>query len=214
MRLWVDIETLPGIYDAPALLELVTARAPKTITKRQSLLDWCATHTEQVWRDTALDPLRGRVLCVAVAVEDEPVRSWYDQDPSTGSVLPGLDAWLGSLRTGRRGWAVTWAGYNVAFDLGFLRLHAARLGLDRITRSMPSKPYDSIDVKAVAQGQTGRRKGYGLADVAAFFGLAKGEGLHRSEVLDAYTRGEHARIERYCRADVELTREIGRRIGA
>ena len=213
MTIWVDIETLPGIYTPSALDGLVRAAVPATLKKPATIAAWCQEHRDEGWRRTALDPVQGQVLCIAAAEgRHGEVSSWYDRD-CDGGPLRGLAGWLDERDGNLRGHRPTWGGWSVAFDLAYIRLHAGRLELESVTRRLPDRSWLMCDVKAVAAAYD-RRLMRSLGATARFFGLDKAEGLHGSEVLDAYARGEHERIERYCRGDVEITREIARRIGA
>jgi hypothetical protein len=213
VKLWVDLETLPAVMKPDELDAYVRRRVPKNMSKPETIDAWVADNKTRLWRETALRPLRGQVLCIAIAADDDDVISWYDPDPSTGSVLRSVEDYLTSLAPRLRAQQPTWCGWHVEFDVGYLRLHGARLGLRRLVTSLPVKPWDSVDVRALLTGSRSHVRGYSLASVASFFGLEKGQGLHGGEVLDAWARGEHERIERYCCDDVSLTRELGRRLG-
>jgi predicted PolB exonuclease-like 3'-5' exonuclease len=104
-----------------------------------------------------------------------------------------------------------WVGHNIAgFDLPILlrtawkfRHPVAKL-LPRVNRS--ELVYDTQE-RWKATDRYG--KGVRLDALAEFLGLAgKLEGMAGSEVYPAWLRGEHERIQRYCRQDVELVRDV------
>jgi len=208
-RLWVDIETLPGDLDDDAVRALAARKVPKNIRKPETRDRWIEDHLDEVYRRTSLDALRGRVLCIAAAEgwESEPVCFYGGDD-----VLLRFEEWLMTTDAAEHQRRFTWCGWNVRFDLQFLRLHGARAGAKWLVTRLPCRSSEVLDVQSVATAY--QRKYLRLADAAAFFGLAKAEGIDGSKVYDAWLKGRHEDLARYCAGDVQLTREIAYLLGA
>jgi len=208
VRIWIDIETLPADIPEGERGDLAGRSVPKHYKDPVKIQAWVDANADKAWRKTALRPWMGRILCIAAAADNGPIESWYGVDTCIAGLCDWLDALEGAAAVGRH----DWAGWNVRFDLSFLRLHAARAHAFQIIRHLPRGRSGVVDVMdIVAEGQRDMRCSLGAA--ARFFGADKAEGMHGSEVYDAWVRGEHDRIERYCRGDVELVRMVGRRVG-
>lgn len=205
IRLFVDIETLPcsDPADAPPV------KAPSNYKDPEKIAAYIAEHAADAHRATALDPLAGRILCIGYAFDDAPPACLYGDD-----AVRELDRIVHDYRKNNRWSPVTWIGHNFAgFDLPYLYLHAARLGLARLCRSLPWMPHQRpylIDTMYLAAGP-GRER-VSLDRIAKFFGLAGKSGMKGSEVYGAWLDGRHEEIAAYCMHDVELTREVFARL--
>lgn len=203
-RIFVDIETLPceNPADAPAV------KAPANYKDQEKIEKYIAEHSADAYRATALDPLVGRILCIGYAFDDAAPQVLWGSD-----ALERFEREIDLYRSQNRWAPLHWVGHNLAFDLGFLYLHAARAGLQKLCRSIPWFPYQRAyfhDTMAMAAGP-GRDR-VSLDRLAKFFGVGQKDGLKGSEVFDAYLNGQIQQIAEYCANDVDLTRRVWRKL--
>jgi hypothetical protein len=200
-RIYVDVETLPEV-----------AVPPPSFADADAALKYA-----EEWRGTALDPGRGRLLAIGVAIDRGSVSVRCDNDELV------LLNWLRDLLsdcgiTDRKDGC--WIAWNAPFDISFLRTRSAVWHLD-LPSIIPWRRWDQriLDLREVwlcgrrDSGRYATAMRSGLADAAQALGLGgKAEGLTGATVLDAYLAGRHADIAAYCARDVELLRMIDRRL--
>jgi hypothetical protein len=210
-RICIDIETLPDMRDG-ARQEYINNVTPPGNYKKQETIDaWLAHNADSIgdkeWRRTALDGARGRVLCVGYAVDGEPVRCAHNA--SEVDVLASIAAVMDNAR-----WA-TIIGHNVEFDTRFLaqRMWIHGMPLPAVLQDAVSNRY-SKHVFCTMRAWAGWRDTISLANLSAAFGLAAKTDLDGSKVFDAWQAGDVDRICDYCKQDVDITRNIARRMGA
>ena len=115
---YLDIETIPAPMTLWRCIELTRRRVPASYKKPESIDRWVEIHLAETWRKGSLSALRGRVLCVGYARDDDLPRCvWRETEPDT---LRTLETWL------EPGDIVTFNGSN--FDIPFLRQRAIVVG--------------------------------------------------------------------------------------
>jgi len=197
-KVYLDAETLPPDESDP----LISVES--------------APRAEEEFRQLALNPQFGRVLCIGLIIE-------RDGEITTRGVL-GRDRTSGRFhldeeRTLRSFWKLLrdfddrrdlLIGFNLLdFDLHFL-----------CTRSVIRQVKPSIDICFARFRQqpifdcmwsfTHWRHRIKLDDLAKVLGLrsSKQDGINGGTVYDLFTEGRHQEIADYCMRDVELTRAI------
>ena len=210
MRLiYIDIETLPCADPA----RVPAPRAPANYKDPEKIAAYIEEARAGAWRETSLDPLLGRVFCIGVAVDTEPVEVLYDVEGNAERELIGqLAAVVNKAHEAGR-YSFWWVGHNISgFDLRWLWFRAVKYGFSDLARLLPYQRWQRAmvqDTLQIAQGADWSGKGLGLARLSEYFDLGdKGEGLDGSKVFDAWVAGEHDRIRAYCAADVELSRKL------
>lgn len=238
MNIYIDIETIPdgepdytGIPDPASLVvahdderivpdgrlknpEKVAADIEKKREALQAQLRDEAVKArekaESEWRGGSLQPMRGRVLCVGVAVEDAgPVVLMEDTEEAT---LTKLQA--GLMRYAKsRPHLWTWNGGR--FDRPYLAKRALRHRLYDLARiCRVEKPWLADDLYQVWGMGDQRAKGK-LDDVCAFLGIARtANPIDGSEVLDRYLAGDLDAIREHCIDDVRVLQLVGREFRA
>lgn len=213
-RVYIDVETLPEMRETPedcyAWFREQLAEAPSATGE----------DLQKAWRGTALDPGRGRLLAVGVAVDGEPVTVHYATNAGDElRMLDELRCWLNDRDIVTRNDA-TWVAWNAPFDMSFVRARSAVWGLD-LPAIIPWRRWDErvCDLREVwlcgrrDSGRYATAMRSGLADAARALGFGgKAEGITGATVLDAWLAGRHDEIESYCARDVELLRMIDRRL--
>ncbi len=228
-KLFLDIETIPGDTD-----DLQTGKALKYLyerklekrAKRKELsenvvfeIDGAKGKSEELRfedyvRGTSFDGSFGRLLCVSLAVNNDPVKNYCNPDDEK--------------KTLEQFWKVAgqcdlFIGHNVLdFDLRFLWQRSVIMGVkpswqhdDRnkahylsFARYQNKPVYDTMH-EWVKWG----RDSIGLEHIALALGLpTPKDGIDGSRVWDFYKAGKVKEICEYCARDVETTREVYKRM--
>jgi len=207
VNIYIDIETLPADWSDAQIEAHARQNVPGNYSKPETIEKWITDNADELHRRTALDGMHARLLCVGLAVgDDEPVDIIYSETVDIHELCDQLFDHLENVLH------PVFIGHNVAgFDLPMLRRFAWRAGHKRLARLFPSRPRSPqvIDTLDLWKGTDAHGKGIRLAQLAEFFGYpGKKEDLDGSQVYDAFLRGEHERIARYCAGDVELVRNL------
>lgn len=202
IRIFLDVESLPPDRSDPYVSEKI------------------AQCTDEEYRQLALDSRYGRLLCIGLIVEQDNVvtrRGILGRDRSTGQFH------LEEARTLRSFWKLT-SVFNPRRDL-LIGFNALDFDLDFLcTRSVINKVkpsfnvcfarYHASPVYDVMWEFTHWRRRISLDEVAKVLRLksSKQDGVNGSRVYDLFLEGCHQEIADYCLKDVELTRDIYRRL--
>ncbi|WP_421901274.1 ribonuclease H-like domain-containing protein [Maridesulfovibrio sp.] len=211
LNVFIDIETIPGA-EKPKKSEI---SPPGSMKKQETIKKWFAekgdAELEKLWRRQALESLKGRILCIAFAVEDHPVEILY------GGAEEQLirTFWTRIKKLNRYGDVVCWIGFNNrSFDMNWIYHRAVKYGLKDLAIQIPRKRYSDqiIDIREVWNGADYQAKGR-QDEIAAFLGTKrKTKGLDGSRVFDLWRKGQVEKIGAYCGEDVESIRDEYRKL--
>ena len=194
--IYLDIETIPS-ENKPE-----RATAPKTLKKAESIeaYETDPAHIEAEWRKQALKPMQGTILCIGLAVNNEdPVVLFGDEERIITEFANYCDE------------NEFFCGHNIkGFDLPFLRYKGFKYD---VPLYLPYKRYDqrAEDTMEIWAGTDWQNK-TSLANIAKFLGIECKSTMKGSEVYDYWQEGRLQDIYDYCKEDVEVTREVYRRI--
>lgn len=213
-----DIETRP--CDDPALIEEIISsiKPPRTIKKPESIESWWEEEGEQAKQEaiarTALDGTYGHVCCIGYAFDDMPAAAYCGEEAVvirqffsdvTDAAL--VDHYPRPVLTH------TVVGHNVSsFDMRFLWQRAVVLGIPR-PKNIPwnSKPWELQDTMLIWNPD--RDKRISLDKLCKVLGVESPKGeLDGSKIAQAWADGKYEEIAKYCKADVEATRECWRKM--
>ena len=208
--LFLDIETVPvGLPDWQSV------KAPANYKDPEKIAEYQRENADAEWRSRSFSPMKGRVLCVGLAVDDGPVEvfaDWVGQED--WRVMLEVERWLGHQGRGLLECSpVTWNG--VHFDIPFMRKRAAKAEAYKLAKMMKvPKPWDSLDMMARwTEGGRGADQYAKLDDVADFFGVKRDNPISGADVADYWLTGRVAEIEQHVRDDVETLRAVARAMG-
>lgn len=214
MNLYLDLETIPTQSEAAIARIAESITAPGNYSKPESIAQWEAEKKPALVKDavakTALDGACGHICCIGWAIDDAaPVSSFGDERETIQAFLLSVD---GKVRDARN-IIPTIIGHNVVnFDIRFLWQRAIVLGI-RMPHWFPRDPKpwspDTFDTMTAFAGQRGT---VSMAKLCEALGLEGKGDIDGSMVGDLWAAGEHERVAEYCRADVERTRAIHRRM--
>lgn len=218
MNLYLDIETIPSQSSEvhAALAEKITA--PGNYKKPESIAQWEAEQKPALVKEaiakTALDGSAGHICCIGFAFNEDPPAHRMSIDPfdEKDTIAAFFD--VADFRiNAARNLIPTIVGHNVvSFDLRFIWQRAIVLGV-RVPNWFPRDPkpwsgecFDTMTAFAGARGTIG------LDRLCRALGIPGKDDIDGSMVGDLWAAGEYDRVAEYCRADVERTRAVHRKM--
>lgn len=227
IQIFVDIETLPT--SRKEIQERATADVapPANYKKAETIAEWWAGQGDAAKAEaigkTALDGTWGEVLCIGLAINDDPVEVIVRGD---GTEERLLKTFAEKVENGCRAllksggfWEVgaTWIGHNLQdFDLRFLwqrsRIHGVKFPFELpIGKPNYQRGPFLFDTMKEWAGYGKRIK---QTDLELAFGIERKDDITGADVFKAYQAGELDKIINHCRQDVENLRAIYRRMAA
>lgn len=225
-RVYLDIETIPG--QAPHILESILReiaaeaaeiKPPANYKDPIKIAEHIAAERAKLEASFAdrhhkcgLSGLRGEVLCVSWAIDDEPVQTRIRAMGLEEG--PFLEALFNDIFADAGIW-VTWIGHNVRdFDLRFLYQRSVILGISHEMELLhDSRPGDEriFDTMTRWAGWGNRVK---LDDLCQALGIPGKEqdGMTGKDVYSYAKAGRYGEIAAYCANDVERVRHIHKRM--
>jgi hypothetical protein len=219
VNLYLDIETLPSRSpDAHAAIA-ADITPPGNYKKPESIAQWEAEQKPALVKEaiakTSFDGSVGHVCCIGWAFDDEPARHVMSIDSlDEADVLTAfIDATSAKVDEARN-IIPTVIGHNViGFDLRFLWQRAMVLGV-----GMPNwfprdpKPWDGTVFDTMLAWHPQRDKQISLDRLCRALGVPGKDEVDGSMVAQMWADGKFSEIADYCRADVERTRNVHRKM--
>lgn len=220
MNLFLDIETIPSQSPEVHARIAETITPPANYKKADTISQWEIEQKPAMVKEaiakTSFDGSVGHICCVGWAYGDRPPLSmvWRGapQDAEHNPIVAFLND-VGAWLEDNHNRYPTIIGHNVVnFDIRFLWQRAIILGI-RMPSWFPRDPKpwgnDVFDTMTAFAGQRGT---IGMDRLCLALGMdGKGE-IDGSMIADLWAAGEYEKISAYCRADVERTRAIHRRM--
>ena len=200
MNLFIDIETLPS-DEMPSLDEI---KAPGNYKDPAKIQAYKEDNQIELWRKEALISHKGKILCLAYAVnDDEPTvltGTELEIMTSFNDFLKGLDHTVHQI---------LWVGHNVIFDLKFIKQRGWKFGLKEVARHTPSSRdkniFDTMKVFTLDE----YNNFISLDNCCKFLGIESSKGdLDGSKVFDYHQAGRDDEIYEYCAKDVSVSRKL------
>ena len=204
--LYVDVETVGQLMLADELHAMRQKRWPKRPPE-----DWLRV----LQREASLTSMHSEIVCIAVAIDDDPVLA------SCGSTVECLGALQGFIREQLDGASFQLVSHNASFDCRQLRHHAMRWRMPYLVKALPGRHRYCRRVTCTRQLWEGLRgpypkpkqESYSLSSIARFLqleGAEDGKTTHGRDVGEWVAAGDWASVERHCVLDVELLRRLHR----
>lgn len=197
--MFLDIETLPASQDKHQILKEIFEY--KNTKKEQKKT------VEEFIESTNFGGAFGRIFCISYALNEEPAQCLYHQDEKEilkkfWDIAKDIDLFI---------------GHSIFdFDLKFIYQRSIILQIKPTRDDLSFARYRShpiYDIMAEWE-KWGRSSGFASLDTLARamnIPSSKSE-LDGSKVYEYYQKGKYQDIIKYCNQDVEVTREIYRRI--
>ncbi len=221
MKITFDIETVPCQWPDIAAELAQTIHAPGTLKKAESISAWEAESKPALVLEavakTSFDGGLGQVVCIGWAIEEQPAQSLQAADLSAAAEADMLREWFAiliSCHRGNSGMRPCLIGHNSnAFDLPFLWKRAMVLGIKppmwfpRDPKPWGDTTFDTMTAWA------GVRDRISMDRLCRVLGIpGKGDGPSGADVWPMVQAGRVDDVAAYCRADVDRTRAIYRRM--
>lgn len=206
MIITFDLETIPA-KEKPSLDEI---EAPKNYKDEKKIKQYKEEKVEEEYRKQALKSLKGRLLCIGYAFDDEPAQCIMinPEDPNEYEMLNEFTELI--LTKKPRAIDPVFVGHNIkAFDILWLGHRALKYNLPQLWKMLPKYRYaKNLQDTAEIFAMTDFKSYFSLKDIADFLGIECKSDLSGDQVYDAWLAGEYERIKKYCIEDVETVREI------
>lgn len=211
MELFIDIETLPDLSAGAKERVRSTLKAPANYSKPETIAKWIDDNAEDAWLKTSFDGGYGSICVIGYAINDGPVKSIIVDDEKVA-----LEEFWNDVKSSMNtaGVSPEWIGHNVlGFDLPFLWKRAVIHGVDFRKMIPKDARHGAGRAFCTMQAWAGFKDRISLDNLAKILGLkSHKDGFDGSMVYEAWMAGEKQKIADYCAADVNLTRDIYRRI--
>ena len=202
-EIYIDIETLPGPHK-PSPEDIPPPGNYKDAAKIKAYQE---SKVDEQYRKQALNSMKGEILCISWAVDDEEPQALIRDD---GAATEKDLLWRFNVATSAYS-PITWIGHNIkTFDLQWLWRKSIKYGWTALARKIPRERYSKqvYDTMELWAGPDYRDM-TSLTDIAAFLGLdCDPDDISGADVHDAYLAGDLDRIVAHCKQDVSLTRQV------
>jgi DNA polymerase elongation subunit (family B) len=218
MNLYLDIETIPSQSPEVHARIAETIKPPANYKKADTIAAWEQHEKPAVVKETiaktSFDGSVGHVCCIGTAVGGYDATSAIIEDVSgEAALIEQTFRALDKMFSAEPYASVTIVGHNVInFDIRFLWQRAIVLGI-RMPQWFPREPKpwgnEAFDTMTAFAGSRGT---IGMDRLCLALGMDGKGDMDGSMVADLWAAGEFDKIATYCRADVERTRQIHKRM--
>jgi hypothetical protein len=224
MILYFDIETLP--CNDPGIIAEIgkTITAPANYSKPESIVKWmeenfAAALTEKVAK-TSFDGLLGSIACICYAFDDGPVFEVSVHGHTEREMLEHFYSHVYDVASvehhaGLSPIDLTVCGHNVAgFDLPFIKHRSVINGVRppvQMFKAMNAKAWDFCIADTMLMWSADREKRASMDKLCRAFGIP-GKGDFDGSMVAATWPTDPQKVIDYCKADVERTRQIYKRL--
>lgn len=205
--LFIDIETIPG--ETMPDIEEVKLKAPKTMSKSETIDKWAAENQIEIYKKQALDSMQGRIICIGLSFQDQTFVLGHDESTEKGTLNElevSIKGFMDEIRS-----PLVFVGWNISgFDIPWLWRKSCQHNLQDLRKVIPKDNRAAyIDLMKVWAADY---KDYvSLDNCAKFLGIEH-ETESGSCVYDWWQAGEIDKITEHCRRDIETTIKIYERI--
>ncbi|MBY0498848.1 MAG: ribonuclease H-like domain-containing protein [Nitrosomonas sp.] len=210
--IYFDIETL-GCNDPVLIAELEkTISAPAQYKKTESIDEWMvlnkSTELQKLVSKTSFDGMYGRIACIAWASNDWDVISTQadmTEEESIECFYQFVEASCDNK----------FCGHNLhGFDLPFLKHRSIILGIKPprfLLEAMNAKAWDNCIQDTMILWSQDRDKRASMSKLCKVLGIEDKGDMDGSKVAETWVTDPDKVID-YCKADVERTRQIYKRL--
>ena len=197
-QIYLDIETSSGQPPDPT-----TIKAPANYTKPEAIEKYQLANADKEWRKQSLDPFKGEVFCIGIAVNDEPASClWAGGEELTMKLL---DAFLE-----HHPMAHFYAHNGIEFDYYWLFIKGLKYKLRSVVRQFSNK-YVLKDTMKAMDGAAWKKM-TSLDKMASTLGFEGKGDITGGMVHDMILEGRGDEVVEYCKGDVEILRNCAKEL--
>lgn len=221
MNVYLDIETIPEQPEETAKAEIAdTIKAPAKMSKAETIADWHSSSgkyegakdklVDETYRKTSFNGAKGQIASIAWAVNDGDIISVrQDEGASETDALTAFFDYMSQFKRPQEPYFI--GHYIGGFDLKFL-FHRAVINGIRPSCKLPFTCRHGSDYFCTMQAWAGFRDTISQENLCKALGIEGKQGMDGSMVWDYFKEGRYDEIEEYNRNDVEIVREIHKRL--
>jgi len=221
MNCFFDIETIPCQWPGIKAEFVAAVTAPAQYKKADSIAAWLDENREAegeaAWLKTSFDGGMGQIVCVAWAGDHGDTRCLRVADLSAKSEAALLEIWfddLKKLHIGSSGTRPCFIGHNVVgFDFPFVWKRAIVHGI-RPPLWFPRnpKPWGETVIDTMTLWDSTQRAGGSMDKLCRVLGIPGKGDISGADVWPMVEAGDIDAVAEYCKADVQRTREMFKRM--
>lgn len=208
--LFIDLETCPS--QSPTIKEEILAelKSPGNITKESSIAAWWQNKAPQLVKErllkTSLDPTHGSIISIAYAFNDKPVEGIIRHIDESEKDL--LEAFYEVLLDSNTDY-LQWVAFPIRFDLPFL-IKRSIINNTRPPIGIPSER--SKSAFCPMNYWAGWHEFCSLDALCKALGIPGKGNMTGADVYPYVLQGRYDEILKYNKSDVEMLRQVFRRI--
>ena len=168
---------------------------------------------QKEWRGNALKSVRGKIICISFAFNDDPVINLSIDDlDKEQDMMRAFEEVIKDIAPAHLQTYVV-AHNGMAFDFPWLRHRAIKYALKHLYELLTFSRYDprAHDTQDLFRGSDYRNY-YSMDSVAEFLGFEGKKGMTGADVHDEFLNNNIAGIADYCNNDVEVLRNVYKQI--
>lgn len=203
-KIFIDIETIPGENK----IEEDKISAPANYKDPVKIAAYIEEKVGELYLKQSLDPLLGEILCIGIAIDDNPVD--VIMKGTTKDNILALRDYLKNAMPDKELIIAEWIGHNIAkFDVPFIGLNILKY-VKEFAHLFPTNSKDRSIVDLADLCSFGVYGQYVSFDKACKFFLndSPKHELDGSKVYQYYLEGRLQEIAEYCADDVEYSRRL------
>lgn len=212
MNIYLDIETIPTQSAAHQVFLVENLKPPANYKDPNTIEKWLAENRSQVIEKSSLDGAFGEIAVIGVAINDEPVETFYREDwqadDRESDILTRFNHYLRE-KANKCNTVPTFIGHNISrFDDRFI---FQRSVINRVKPYYTTSRQNTYDTMCEWAGY--RKDNYvSLAKLCQVLGIeAKGD-IDGSKVWEYVQAGKINEVAAYCAKDVERVRQVYKRM--
>lgn len=208
--IYLDIETIPSQQGWVKEYVSKEINPPATITKAETLDSWFKEkkplEIEKALDKCGLNGATNHIVCIGVAIDDNMPFCFYAENIKDESkLLTDFYSWLHITSIP---YETVFVGHNISgFDLKVIKQRSIILGITPLTKiPFTAKPWDMNPYDTMVQWDA---KNYTKLElIANALGLNWSSDVDGSNIYSLWKDGFHDEIKKYCMEDVNITREV------
>lgn len=204
-NIFLDIETFAG-YKKPSLDEI---KAPVNYKDPEKIRAYKEECLDEIWRKQALDSMKGKIVAIGVAIDDEEPVTFCDLN-NEEMVISNFMIHLNDIIDNSKDfYTCNWIAHNgLGFDFPWLYHRIKKYGFYNLMPAPKSPQY--IDTMKLA-AFTNYKEMYSLDELCEFFDIGCKNG-HGSEVHDMILNKKISELLYYLKNDIILLRNLYKKL--